>query len=157
MTGYTSKADTSLTNKHEYDDIIALPHHVSSTHPPMPVSDRAAQFSPFAALTGYDEAVKETARLTERRIELDEGVRELLNEKLLILHKCRIERPQVTITCFVPDATKEGGVYRDFTGTVKKVDEYRHIVIMHDGPEIPVEDISGIDGEIFKRFDIELD
>lgn len=155
MSEYSSKADTVLTNKHEYDDIIALPHHVSSTHPPMPVSDRAAQFSPFAALTGYDDAVKETARLTDRRIELDEGVREMLNEKLLILLKCKTEKPQVMITFFVPDTSKEGGVYRDITGTVKKVDEYRHIVIMQEGTEIPVEDISGIEGEIFDRLNIE--
>lgn len=155
MSGYSSKADTALTNKHEYDDIIGLPHHVSSTRPPMPVSDRAAQFSPFAALTGYDDAVKETARLTDHRLELDEGVREMLNKKLLILQKYRVEKPQVKITCFVSDASKEGGMYRDVTGTVKRVDDYRHTVTMHEGPEILIEDISGIEGEIFDRFEIE--
>ena len=92
-----------------YDDIIDLPHHVSETHPPMSRADRAAQFSPFAALTGYDAAVRETARMTERRIELDEGVKAELNARLNCILEHLSEHPQVSITYFMPDEKKSGG------------------------------------------------
>ena len=93
----------------EYDDIIHLPHHVSRIHPQMSMEDRAAQFSPFAALTGYDAAIVETARLTAQRVELDEYERQALNKKLQFISEHLNEHPKVSITCFVPDARKEGG------------------------------------------------
>lgn len=91
---------------HRYDDIIHLPHHQSQVHPHMSLSDRAAQFSPFAALTGYDDAVQETARLTESRIELDENARVLLDERLRLLQINLEEHPFVTFTYFIPDSRK---------------------------------------------------
>lgn len=105
----------------KYDKIINLPHHVSSTHPHMSMIDRAAQFSPFAALTGYDAAVKETARLTEQKIELDEYEKAALDQRILLLQEHLKELPEVTITHFVPDERKDGGKYFSITEAVKKI------------------------------------
>lgn len=125
----------------KYDDIINLPHHVSSVHPQMPIIDRAAQFSPFAALTGYEEAIDETARLTDDYIELDESKKELLNEKLLQL-KCTVEEnKEISVTYFLPDEKKRGGAYVTVTGCVKKIDEYRRLIWMKDGTDIPIDRI----------------
>lgn len=134
---------------HRYDDIISLPHHVSPSHPYMPVPDRAAQFSPFAALTGYDDAIKEAARLTDEKVELDENRKAALNEKLMIVQERLNERPMVTITYFKPDEHKSGGTYAAFTGNVKKINRYEGAVIMLDGTKIPLEDIIGMDGAVF--------
>lgn len=140
-----------MTNKnsevHRYDDIIHLPHHTSATHPPMPVADRAAQFSPFAALTGHEAAIKETARLTCERAELDEYAKAALDHKLRIVQARLAEQPEITVTCFQPDSQKTGGNYITVTGKVKKIDVYRHILFMTDGLRIPVEDIFEIEGE----------
>lgn len=92
--------------KDPYEDIIHLPHHVSATRPQMPMSDRAAQFSPFAALTGYDAAIKETGRLTDERIELGEEVRDALNLKQQYLQDVIADQPKISITYFVPDKKK---------------------------------------------------
>ncbi|MEG2421569.1 MAG: hypothetical protein RSB55_08455, partial [Oscillospiraceae bacterium] len=92
-----------------YDDMLHLPHHVSEKHPSMPMLDRAAQFSPFAALTGYDAAVKETARLTDRRVELDEGEKEAIDQRLTLVQERLPDPTEVTITYFVPDKKKAGG------------------------------------------------
>ncbi|MGN0107178.1 MAG: hypothetical protein ACI4A5_05735 [Hominilimicola sp.] len=105
----------------KYDDIINLPHHVSKTHKHMPIADRAAQFSAFAALNGYDEAVDETARITENRIELDESQKTVLNEKLNIIADNLYSRPTVCITYFKPDEKKNGGAYQTVTDSVKKL------------------------------------
>ena len=102
-----------------YDDMLHLPHHVSEKHPAMSVHDRAAQFSPFAALTGYDAAVQETARLTDRRIELDEGEKAAIDQRLTLVQERLPEPTEVTITYFVPDKKKAGGAYVSVTGTVK--------------------------------------
>lgn len=134
-----------------YDDIIHLPHHVSAKHPHMPLPDRAAQFSPFAAVVGYDAAVKETARLTDRRVELDEYEKERLNEKLNLVAEWIEERPEITITYFQPDAKKTGGVYVTATGCLKKIDDYEHIVCLTDGTKIVIEEIIEIEGELFHR------
>ena len=134
-----------------YDDIINLPHHVSVTRPQMSVSDRAAQFSPFAALTGYDAAIKETARLTDERVKLDEYMKDVLSERLQILaDRIREQHPEIVITYFQPDAKKEGGAYVTAVGTVKKIDEYERIVVMTDGTLIPIDEIISIDGQIFE-------
>ena len=126
-----------------YSDIIDLPHHVSTRRPRMSMLSRAAQFSPFAALTGYEDSIREVARLTDARIELDECAKAALDEKLRILQS----DPQmpVSITYFVPDARKEGGAYVTAEGSVRKID--RHIVRMADRTEIPLEYIIGIEGD----------
>jgi len=136
-----------LTRK--YDDIIHLPHHVSKTRPQMAVSDRAAQFSPFAALTGHDAAIKETARLTEKRVELDEYIKEAINRKLQIIVDRIKEHPEIVVTYFKPDEKKDGGAYVTAAGMAKKIDQYQRVVIMNDDTEIPIDEIISIDGKIF--------
>lgn len=133
-----------------YDDIINLPHHVSSTHPHMTAVDRAAQFSPFAALTGYDSAIKETARLTDERIELDEYAKNILSDRLQIIADRIKEYPEITITYFQPDAKKKGGAYVTAVGSAKKIDEYERVVVMTDGTKIPIDEIFRINGQIFE-------
>lgn len=134
----------------KYDDIIDLPHHVSETHPPMSRADRAAQFSPFAALTGYDAAVRETARVTERRIELDEGVKAELNARLNCILEHLSEHPQVSITYFVPDEKKSGGAYRTVTGTVRKLDSFAKTLTLTDGTVVPMEEMVHVEGNLFE-------
>lgn len=135
----------------KYDDIINLPHHTSQKHPRMPVSDRAAQFSPFAALTGHGDAIKESARLTDERIEPDEQSREVLDEKLRLLYENADNSNAVTVTYFVPDERKTGGAYIAVTGCVKKIDTYSREIVMSDGIKIPIEDILDISGAIFSE------
>lgn len=132
-----------------YEDMIHLPHHVSATHPPMDIIDRAAQFSPFAALTGYESAIRETARLTDARVELDESVKESLGERLQIIVDRMEERPRIEVTYFQPDGKKVGGAYVTVTEIVKKIDLYNRIIIMMDGNKILIDDIVEIGGEIF--------
>ena len=134
----------------KYDDIIDLPHHVSETHPPMSRADRAAQFSPFAALTGYDAAVRETARVTERRIELDEGVKAELNARLNCILEHLSEHPQVSLTYFVPDEKKSGGAYRTVTGTVRKLDSVAKTLTLADGTVVPMEEMVHVEGDLFE-------
>lgn len=129
-----------------FDDIIHLPHPVSTKHSHMSLIDRAAQFSPFAALVGYDAAVKETARLTNKRIELDEYEIDTLNERLRLLADSIEERPEITITYFLPDEKKAGGAYVTVTGCVKKIDDFERVVCMTDGMKIPIEDILAVEG-----------
>ena len=133
----------------KYDDIINLPHHTSPKRPRMSMIDRAAQFSPFAALTGYDAAVKETARLTDRRIELDEYSKAALDERLQLIQEHLKEFPEVTITYFQPDERKDGGAYLTVTGAVKKIDTYEKCVVMIDKQKIPIDEIFEIDGNLF--------
>lgn len=133
-----------------YDDIIHLPHHVSATRPHMPVIDRAAQFSPFAALTGHDAAIKETARLTEARVELDEYMRDALSDRLQIIANQLKEHPEIAITYFEPDVKKSGGAYVTASGTAKKIDEYERVVVMSDGIVVPIDEIINIEGQIFE-------
>lgn len=122
----------------KYADIINLPHHVSKTRPKMDVLDRAAQFSPFAALTGYDAAIEETERITEKFIELDEDRKLVLNEKLQFIVEHIEEQRLITIVYFQPDLIKEGGTYADVTGVIKKVDEFAQCIVMKDNLKIPV-------------------
>lgn len=139
-------------NAHRYDDIINLPHPTSVNHPRMSLYDRAAQFSPFAALTGHDAAIKETARLTEHKIELSEDTISRLNEKLQIVSD-HLET-EVTITYFVPDERKSGGAYVSHTGTVRRIDDYEHTLVMIDKTVIPIEQISEIESELFGEMGI---
>lgn len=133
-----------------YADIINLPHHELTTRQRMPLINRAASFSPFAALTGYDEAVKETARLTDARIELDEGSKEVLNDKLRLAVDQVDEQPEVSITYFLPDKKKSGGAYITTRAVIKSVDEYERVVVLTDKSTIPIDDIAEIEGDIFK-------
>lgn len=136
-------------NNHQYDDIINLPNPTSKTHLRMPLYNRAAQFSPFAALTGHDAAVKETARLTEEKQELSEDEMARLNEKLNIMVKNIGTEKMVTITYFVPDHRKSGGAYISCSGIVKRVDEHEHTIVLTDKTVIPIAQISRIQGEMF--------
>lgn len=126
---------------HKYDDIIDLPHHQSTNRPHMSLHDRAAQFAPFAALSGHEEAIEETARLTEEKIVLDETAIQAINEKLHELSQHLCEKPTVSITYFKPDKQKNGGAYLTDIGTVKKIDEIEKMVIMDSGMKIPMEHI----------------
>lgn len=128
----------------KYDDIIHLPHHVSRRHPPMPVSDRAAQFSPFAALTGYDAVVKEAARLTHRRIELSDDEKAVLDERLRLLADALPHSPEAAFTYFLPDSRKDGGAYVTAAGRLKRADTLRRVILLTDGTQIPIDDVLDI-------------
>ncbi len=119
-----------------------MPHHVSEKHPPMPMKERAAQFAPFAAISGHKEAIEETARETAERIELDEGEKALLDEGL---KRAAATGEIVVITFFVSDGKKPGGSYQTLQGRIKKVDEYEGVILMEDGIRINFEDIYGIE------------
>lgn len=130
-----------------YEDILELPHPVSKTHPQMPRGDRAAQFAPFAALTGYEEAVREAARLTEEKMILDEDSKEQLDWKLRCLQEKVKEKPTITVTYFLEDEKKKGGKYVTVTGVLKKMDSYTHQFVLENGEEIPMEDIVSLEFE----------
>lgn len=136
-----------------YEDIINLPHHISPTRQQMPMSDRAAQFSPFAALTGYDAAIKETGRLTDTKIELDDEELHNLNLKFQLLVEFLEDAPEVAITYFKADERKAGGAYLEATGIVKKLDDYERLITMQDGAKIPMDDVLSIDGELFSTLE----
>lgn len=136
---------------HSYDDIIHLPHHVSNTRPRMPIANRAAQFAPFAALSGYDAAVKETARLTDRQIELGESELAILDRKLQVLADHLAEQPEVAITYFQPDEKKAGGAYVIATGRVKKVDDFEGVIVLTSGERILFERILEIESDCLKE------
>ena len=143
-------------DRHCYDDIISLPHPVSGSHPPMPVAERAAQFSPFAALTGFEDAIRETGRLTDSKVELDEDARELLDEKIKRLRRLQAESgemPWAAVTYFRPDEKKDGGAYVTVTGRVKRVDEYERVLVLQDGKRIPLGEIVGMEEteDFFRR------
>ena len=128
----------------KYDNIINLPHHVSKTRKPMSLYNRAAQFAPFAALTGYDDAIKETARLTEERIELSDELKNMLNQKIkLIIENIKLQ-PEVAITYYVPDNKKSGGVYKTISGNVKRIDEVEKCIIFTNKLKIKVSDLLNI-------------
>ncbi len=126
-------------DEHKYDDIINMPHHRSKERPHMSLHDRAAQFAPFAALTGHEEAINETARYTEKEIELDDNAIEKINEKLYEISLHLNEKWTVEVTYFRPDARKSGGVYLTDRGIIKKLDNVEKVVIMDNGVKIPME------------------
>lgn len=133
-----------------YEDIINLTHHVSKTRPQMSMLDRAAQFSPFAALTGYDAAIKETGRLTDEKIELDEDRKAVLDMKQAYLIEMIDEQPEISITYFLPDTKKSGGAYVTVTGNLKRFDEFEHLLLLTDGKKIPMDDIADIESDLFR-------
>lgn len=132
-----------------YADIIDLSHHELTTRQRMPVINRAASFSPFAALTGYDEHIREAGRLTDERTDLDEDTKQKLNERLRIALDMADVQPQIKITYFLPDERKSGGSYVEYTGVLMRVDEYEKKIILTDKTQIPIDDIYEIEGEIF--------
>ena len=136
---------------HRYDDIINLPHHVSKSRKQMSLHDRAAQFSPFAALTGYGDAVHETARLTDEYIELDDGQKDILNAQLKKLYEHIAEHPDIKLTYFLPDSKKSGGAYTTISGNVKKIDTYKRTLVFQDKTEIPFDNIYKISGWVFDK------
>ncbi len=146
------KKQSENQDRGKYVDILFLPHPVSKKHPPMDRSVRAAQFSPFAALTGYDAAIRETGRLTDRFVELEEYEKLLLDEVLQRIkqqlqeysEQKHPERPTATITYFQPDVRKEGGTYVKISGEVRRIDEHRRVLVMTDGIEVMLERISDI-------------
>lgn len=131
----------------KYDKIITLPHHVSSKRSPMTRINRAAQFSPFAALTGYEDAVYETARLTDAKIELTEDSRAELDRKQQRLMELIVKHPSVTVTFFVPDERKVGGSYRTITAPLRGIDPVERVLCLNDGSRIPLDDILDLQSE----------
>lgn len=127
-----------------YDDIIHLPHYVSSTRPHMPMLERAAQFMPFRALTGYEDAVQEMARMTDAKPELTEEEKVLLNLRLLELEERIASRPSVTLTCFQPDKRKAGGSYVTVAGQLKRIDHHEGVLMLVGGEHILIENILSI-------------
>lgn len=134
----------SNRENNKYDDIIHLPHHVSAVHPHMSAANRAAQFAPFAALTGHKDEVREAGRYTDKKIELDEDEKAALDRRLQYIRTELSQSPEITVTYFLPDERKEGGCYVTEQGVVKKIDEYRRCFVMKDGLEIPIRDIINI-------------
>lgn len=143
----------NLQYDHSYDDIINMPHHVSTKHPPMSLYARSAQFAPFAALTGYEDAVRETARETRNRIDIDEEIKAILDSKIQLLSEKIKQKPEISFTYFIPDLRKDGGDYVTVNGIIKKIDTYEQKIILLDKTEIPINEIIDISGEIFKRYD----
>lgn len=133
----------------KYDDLLHLPHPVSRRHPPMSAMDRAAQFSPFSALTGYEAVIQEAGRLTGSRAELTEYSRDVLDQKQRLLLEAAPAHPEITVTYFVPDSRKQGGAYGTLRGNLKKIDLCRRTMVMLDGTEIPLDDIADIQSDLF--------
>lgn len=134
-----------MSNK--YDDIINLPHHQSTKHPRMSIYNRAAQFAPFAALTGHNAAIYETARITDEKIELDEYEKAEIDRKLQVISDNISGRPEITVTYFVPDSKKSGGAYKTYIGNVRRIDDVGQVLIMVDESVISINDIIDIKSE----------
>ena len=134
-----------MASNHKYDDIIHLSRPVPARRSPMSQYDRAAQFSPFAALTGYDAVIDESARLTDTQIELDEGGKALLDEKLRELLARLPENPLASFRVFRPDGRKTGGAYEELTGHVKKIDPVTRCVVLTEGDVLSIDRIYGIE------------
>ncbi len=139
----------NLKNSHKYDDIINLPHPTSKNHPRMKNIERAAQFSPFAALTGYDSAIKETARITEAHIELDENEKARLNCQIRLLLEKLPTNPFVAITYYVPDSRKDGGAYQTVSGNIKKIDTCERFIVLCDETKIPIDEVIQFESDLF--------
>lgn len=134
-----------MNGESKYNDIINLPHHVSEKRNRMSNYDRAAQFSPFAALTGHSDALQETARLTDAKAELDESEKVIISEKLQMIINELPSKVQITVTYFVPDSRKSGGAYVKTAGFIKKLDTFMRKIIMSNGISIPIDNIFDIE------------
>ena len=144
--------DNDKTFMKNYENIIDLPHHTSDKHPRMSRENRAAQFSPFAALTGYNAEINETARLTDEKLDLSEDRINDINTKLQIVSDNIDECPEVTVEYFVPDERKSGGAYIKKSGNIRRIDEHERILIMKDSCTVPIDDIYSLDGNIFSVY-----
>ena len=136
----------------KYDDIIDLPHHTSPKHPRLPMANRAAQFAPFAALTGFEGIISETGRLTDRFVPLDDDQKEAIDLRLDILKDRIKEKPEATFTYFVPDRKKDGGRYSTVTGSVKKIDDIERRITLTDGTRIEIDFLFSVSGELFSEY-----
>lgn len=136
-----------MTNKNSYEDIINLPNHRSKKHPPQSMESRAAQFSPFKALTGYEDSTEEAARLVDEKVQLTDEEHEKIRQALTELREHAAEHPEVTLSCFVPDLLKDGGSYTVYTGTLKKVDEIQQVLVFTDGNNVKFDNIIAINKE----------
>ena len=134
----------------KYDNILRLPHPTSAKHPRMPVSERAAIFSPFAALSGHAGAIAETARLTDQKMELDEDTKAELDRRQAVLLEHIAEQPEITVTWFQPDERKDGGAYLTATGRLKKIDEMKRVLILLDGTSIPLKNVADLESSYFQ-------
>lgn len=137
--------------KHPYADLLDVPRPTRHIHPPMPRGDRAAQFAPFAALTGHYAAILETARVTQSRMQLTEDEKEQLDYKQQLLQAHMAQHPTVTVTYFVPDAKKDGGEYRVLSGHLRGINRYRRIFCLMDGTEIPLDDIVELSSPLYQE------
>ena len=133
----------------KYDDIINLPHPTSKRHQPMPVADRAVQFAPFAALTGYEDAIEEAARLTDEQEELGEDAQRELNEKLRLLMASEEKHPELTVTYFESDAKKAGGKYITLTGCLKCIQVIAQTIEFTNGKKVPIASVLDIESSVF--------
>lgn len=138
--------------EHRYDDILDLPRPISKKHPPMSLLNRAAQFAPFAALTGHEAAIREAERLTVEEVVSDENRKELLDFRLQVLQRHLGEEPEVTVTYFKPDDRKSGGAYETMTGAVKKVDEYKGELVFTDKRRVALAEVLWMEGRLFDGF-----
>lgn len=138
----------TIKTTHRYDDIIDLPHPVSGRHPAMSMYDRAAQFSPFAALTGYEDILEETGRLTDADTELTEAAVEAIDRKLRLLQEHSGAPNKITVTYFQPDSRKAGGSFVTVTGSCKKVLSYERLLVLCDGTDIPIDQIKSLFAEL---------
>ena len=134
-----------------YDDILHLPHPTSVRHPRMPISERAAIFSPFAALTGHAGAIAETTRLTKQKMELDEDTKAEVDWRQAVLMEHIAEQPEITVTWFQPDERKDGGAYLTATGRLKKLDEIQRVLVLTDGTKISLDDVAEIESSWFQK------
>ncbi|MBR2704946.1 MAG: hypothetical protein IKE91_05705 [Clostridia bacterium] len=139
----------------KYIDIINMPHHVSKNHPHMSKYERAAQFAPFAALSGYEDIIKEEGRLTDNRVEINEEAKFILDRKMQILMNAIDKRPFISITYFVPDEKKAGGEYVTIDENIKKIDVLKQIMVTEKDTIIPVNEIVDMQGEIFKNLELD--
>ena len=138
----------------KYDDMIDMEHHVSLTHMPMSAENRAAQFAAFAALSGYEDAVRETGRYTVQKSEIDEDMKEIINNRLLIINDCIDKHYTISVTYFIPDKLKSGGKYNTAESYIKKIDIEGLYIIIADDTKIDINEITDISGEIFKDSDL---
>lgn len=140
--------------RHPYEDILSVPRPTTHVRPSMPRQDRAAQFAPFAALTGHDAAIRETARITQARRQLSEDEKLILDRKQQFLLEQVHQHPQVTITYFQPDTRKAGGAYQVFTGHVRALDSFRRLLRTMEGKDIPVDDIVALESPLFSQLEL---
>ena len=142
-----------LNNPHRYDHIMHLPNPEPTVRPRMAMEKRAAQFAPFAALTGYEESVAEEARLTEEKLELSEDMIDMIDARLAVIQQHIKEQPNIAVTYFIPDNKKAGGRYVTVSGNIRKLDGTGHQIIMADGTSIPIDDVRFIEGSLFNAYE----